>query len=451
MPTAVGLDIGTNSIKVAEVRKTRQGICLTRLGRRATPQGAIRSGVIVRQREVAAEISALVKELKLRPKNVVTAVAGQSVIVRTLLLPPMSREEMAEAVKWEVQEQLPFSVDDGIYDFDVIGEVEDESRGQVQLKVGLVAARKEIVNSYVDTLKLCKIVPRVVDVQPFAIMRSLCMRECGVDILGSAGDPQSFVGADRETVSELTDMGPKRSLDQLPKLDDLEYMDLEALRSLATQLDAGDDILLPRMSGAASSLSEAAAAAETDGLDAGAAEDREACLAVLDIGAGTTDVVVYSGGESTFTRIIPVGGDVITEAIEKTLYCSREEAEELKRRTDWVQGLDLESGEPADPLVVSATESVVRDLAREVRRTIDFYNIEHRERPIDGGVLVGGGSKLAGLVEYLSHQLEIPVVIGDPYARVQVDHRRLDTAFMQDEAPLMAVSVGLAVRGAEDL
>ena len=90
-------------------------------------------------------------------------------------------------------------------------------------------------------------------------------------------------------------------------------------------------------------------------------------------------------------------------------------------------------------------------MAREVRRTIDFYNASHKDDPVRGGVLVGGGAKLVGLVEHLSHELGIPMVIGRPYANVSVDRKLLGTAFLEDTAPVMAVSIGLALRGVEEL
>lgn len=429
---AVGLDIGTNAIKIAEVRKSRQGLSLVKLGRRATPVGAIKSGVIVKQREVAAEITGLLKELRIRPRNVVTAVAGQSVIVRTLMLPPMTREEMAEAVKWEVESQLPYPVDEGVYDFDVIGEALDQDSEQPQQKIGLVAARKEIVNSYIDTLRLCRIVPQIVDVQPFAIMRSLSMQECANRIFGIAQD---------------VDYG--QAALESPSMDDVERMNLEDLRSLAVELESSEDRALSSISASGLAAPEAAVVADADRAEADS--DREACLVVLDIGAGTTDVVVHSGDESTFTRIIPVGGEAITGAIADAVYCSREEAESLKRTVDWVSNVDSQTGQPAEPAVASAIEGVVAGLATEIRRTIDFYNADQGDRQIRGGVLVGGGAKLIGLVEYLSDQLDLPMVVGDPYAHVHVSKQRLDTSSLREDAPIMAVSVGLAVRGAEEL
>lgn len=421
MSVAVGLDIGTSSIKVAEIRRVRGRYVLTKVGKRATPYGAIKSGVIVKREEVAAELRALLRELKLRPRNVVTAVAGQSVIVRTLMLPPMSREEMAEAIRWEMDSQLPYAVDESVYDFDVISETADES-GNPLLKVGLVAARKEIVNSFIDTLRLCRIVPKIIDVQPFAILRSLSMSECAARSPGDQENNTRTRDGSSDRLSYLFDREAAAVLDD-------SYGASESAAS-STEIEFGAS---PTTTGYGESVSHAGN-----------------CMVALDIGAGTTDVVVNSDDDSIFTRIIPSGGDSITTAIADSLVCSREEAESLKRRVDWINGIDLQTGKPADKAAVSAIEVVVRNLASEIRRTIQFYNAQHPERQIRGGVLSGGGAKLFGLAKYLSHQLEIPMTMGNPYARVDID-RRLLYASLQADAPIMAVSVGLALRGAEEL
>lgn len=480
MASAVGLDIGTHAIKIAEVRKTRHATTLVRLGRRATPPGATKSGVIVKPKEVAAEISALLRELRLRPRNVVTAVAGQGVILRSLVMPPMSREEMAEAVKWEVQAQVPFPAEECIYDFDVVGEVFDDSSGQVKQGVSLVAAKKEIVDSFIETLKLCKILPKVIDVQPFGIVRSLSMRECWASIQQESAESELTDAPNRRQGAAGSSLPVENTeTEQLPALDDLEHMTLEQLRALASELEEDDRIGgndpregnwnreepdepdSPDETGLAAGTPPGSARSFSEEqhrfleqLVAASAEDShdsQPCMVVLDIGAGTTDLVVYSGDELTFTRIIPMGGNAITGAIASAVGCSREDAERLKRTTDWIEGTDLESGELADQLVVSAIESVVKGMTREIRRTVDFYNASHKNDPVRGGVLVGGGAKLVGFVEHLSQELGIPMVIGRPYANVSVDRKLLGSAFLEDTAPVMATSIGLALRGVEEL
>ena len=112
--------------------------------------------------------------------------------------------------------------------------------------------------------------------------------------------------------------------------------------------------------------------------------DSQPCMVVLDIGAGTTDLVVYSGDELTFTRIIPMGGNAITGAIASAVGCSREDAERLKRTTDWIEGTDLESGELADQLVVSAIESVSRNDQRSVAPSISTTSQERSVENLGG-------------------------------------------------------------------
>ena len=63
-------------------------------------------------------------------------------------------------------------------------------------------------------------------------------------------------------------------------------------------------------------------------------EERRNGVVVVDVGASTTDVVVFKGGTPRFTKTLPIGGDHITEQLAGYMHCSMQEAEKLKRRLD---------------------------------------------------------------------------------------------------------------------
>jgi type IV pilus assembly protein PilM len=82
---------------------------------------------------------------------------------------------------------------------------------------------------------------------------------------------------------------------------------------------------------------------------------------------------------------------------------------------------------------------------------MDFY----RATVEDGGLAVekilvsGGGSKLNGLIEFLSHRFDMPVEIFDPFKKIKVDARGFDPEYMKEIVPEMAIAVGLALRGVD--
>jgi len=93
--TVVGLDIGTNLIKMVEVKGTRGGLLLTAVGIRPTPPDVISNGVIVDPETLGTAVRTLHASLGGRSRAVVSSVAGQSsLVVRPIEVPKSTREEL---------------------------------------------------------------------------------------------------------------------------------------------------------------------------------------------------------------------------------------------------------------------------------------------------------------------------------------------------------------------
>lgn len=167
-------------------------------------------------------------------------------------------------------------------------------------------------------------------------------------------------------------------------------------------------------------------------------------VALLNIGASTTNINILNGNRSVFTRDATFGGNQYTSLLQKELGLTFEHAEQVKR------GMPLP--EPVeDRDIVPILETVSDILALEIQKTMDFY----RATVEDGGVAVekilvsGGGSKLAGLIDFLAKQFEMPVEIFDPFRKIKVDSRGFDPEYMREVIPEMAIAVGLALRGVD--
>lgn len=167
-------------------------------------------------------------------------------------------------------------------------------------------------------------------------------------------------------------------------------------------------------------------------------------VALLNIGASTTNINILNGNRSVFTRDASFGGNQYTSLLQKELGVTFEHAEQVKR------GMPLP--EPVeDRDIVPILETVSDILALEIQKTMDFY----RATVEDGGVAVekilvsGGGSKLAGLIDFLAKQFEMPVEVFDPFRKIKVDSRGFDPEYMREVIPEMAIAVGLALRGVD--
>ena len=86
-----------------------------------------------------------------------------------------------------------------------------------------------------------------------------------------------------------------------------------------------------------------------------------------------------------------------------------------------------------------------------IQKTMDFYRatVEGGESAVQKILVSGGGSKLKGLVQFLSKRFEIPCEMFDPFRKIQVDARAFDPHYMREMVPEMAIAVGLALRGVD--
>jgi type IV pilus assembly protein PilM len=167
---------------------------------------------------------------------------------------------------------------------------------------------------------------------------------------------------------------------------------------------------------------------------------------VVDIGAEVSHVMVFQDGGPVFTRTIPLGGNRFTEVVMRALDLESGEADKLKK-----QQLDLlprTVSSSNDPDVHSQMGMLVNDLANEIRRTLAYFQRQNKEAVLDKLFLSGGGSRLGNLAEQLSIQLDMPVVLHDPLAVVEVEGS-YDPQYVRELGPQLAVAIGLALRGGE--
>jgi type IV pilus assembly protein PilM len=161
----VGLDIGSSSVKLVELSpKGRAGFELTNLGTAPVPNEAIVQGAFLNSGAIVDAIREAVEKAKTRTRNVAAAVSGHSVIVKKVSLPQMTRAELEEQIRWEAEQYIPFDVNEVNLDFQIL-----EERGEGQMDVLLVAAKKDLIDDYVQVISEAGLVPVAIDVAAFAV------------------------------------------------------------------------------------------------------------------------------------------------------------------------------------------------------------------------------------------------------------------------------------------
>ena len=392
--TRIGVDVGSTAVRVAEVAAGEIPV-IVRAAQVPLPPGVVEAGE-VRQPEVVAEaLRELWSKAGVKSKQVHLGVGNQRVVVRELALPWLPEKELRDTLGFQVQEFIPMASDEAVLDFDPLGEMDQGGRRMVRIL--LVAAHKPMVNALVEAALAAKLDPQGIDLTPFAVTRAV-----------GAGD---------------------------------------------------------------------------DGLDLDSSGDE----AIIDIGAQVTSICVHDRGVTRFVRMLPSGGRDITLALASVLGVDDEMAERLKRGerfggiADAVPAVAAPAdGAPAVPLPppadappvdtpptdtlpietprsvpgVLADPTEVRDLALaragsfvdEVRSSLEFYAAQMPNAQVGRVLVVGGGSRLDGLLELLQERLPVPVDRGRLFERAKSEIELSAEASAEAEA-VLAVAVGLAIPG----
>jgi type IV pilus assembly protein PilM len=162
----VGIDVGSSSIKIAQLREQKGGFQLLSLGLLPISADAIVDNSIMDSGAIVSAIRNLAESHKVKTKNVATSVSGHSVIIRKIQLPIMTEEEMEASIQWEAEQYIPFEVSEVNIDFQILG---PDSKDPSQMNVVLVAAKKDFVNDYVAVFQEAGFNPIVMDVDCFAV------------------------------------------------------------------------------------------------------------------------------------------------------------------------------------------------------------------------------------------------------------------------------------------
>jgi type IV pilus assembly protein PilM len=340
-----GLDIGSSSVKIVQLKETGKGFRLMNMAVRTLPQEVIVDGAIMDAGIISDTLREMIREMKLKVKDVAVSVSGHSVIIKKIKVQEMTEEELERNLPFEAEQYVPFDASDVNMDFVILGTVEGEGK----MEVLLVVVKKDVINDITTVVSDAGLNPVVADVDAFA----------------------------------------------LQNMYETNY------------------VLAP-----------------------------EDVVALVNVGASTTNINIIQDGISIFTRDISVGGNQFTEAIQKQLQVSFEEAEQLKR------------GEPVEeksPEEVESILSVIADnLGQEIQRSLDFFNSSNPDIQINRVSLCGGGAKVPSIIQTVEQRLGIQVELVNPLEAISYNKKKLDPSYVEDVAPQLGIGVGLAIRKAFD-
>ncbi len=348
----IGLDVGSASIKLVELEQTSAGVRLVNQVLQELP-----SAPAPDPKDRLGWLQAVLKEGK--AADVHLAISGPGVIIRCVTIPPMSVEELAEAVKWQVKDALPFPLQEAVLDFEVLGEVWEK-----------------------DIKKL--------------------------DVLVAAA-PLRFV---QEQIA-LVEQAGARVMSVVPTV--------LALRRALQALVPG------RLNGS---------------------------VALMELGAEQTHIVVMKDGHPRFTRDVAMGSADLTQALAGVMASERGErqldlakAEQLKRHygvlAGGVEGV-TDEGIPLAQLA-ALMRVVLEKLITEAARLFDFYKVQMGESGIERLLVAGGGASLKHLQSFLGEGLGLPVEPVNPLLHLTRASSTMAEASFIDEGPRLTAAIGAAL------
>ena len=229
----VGLDIGSSSVKVVELKKKGDGYELLNLGIEALGQDTVVDGAIMDSFTVSTAIETIFNQNKISTKNVATAVSGHSVIVKKIAVNAPTEEEVANAIPYEAQQYIPFDMADVNLSYQVLG----PATAGPGFDVMLVAVKRDKILNHTNVLSQSGKTPTVVDIDAFALQnafevnyepaadRMIALLNIGASIMNI-----NILRGGVPLFTRDVSVGGNQYTDTLQKELDLSYEDAEKLK-----------------------------------------------------------------------------------------------------------------------------------------------------------------------------------------------------------------------------
>lgn len=449
----LGLDIGTQTIKMVEVSGAGSGLRITGLAIENTPPGTVQQGVIADPKSLGAAIKQMRVKNGLKATKCVSSVAGAAgMVVRVIEVPKMTASELAETMKWEVERHIPFAASDVEMSFQKIDNPEtDNDPNNPNMEVLLAVAQRDMIAQHLSTMTAAGLTPVAIDVEPLAVGRAL------IDLSKEGLQSKNIV---------VVNMGASQT--------DVGVFKSGVLRYPRTIPLGGDNLTR--------------AIADRLGLSMDAAEDEKRAHAaiLMDlVRSGHAEEMLYGGGDSAdnlggistpfdvdLSAPLPPplfgGGDpapipspfgiaddnpFAQPAAVDNPFASPFEETPAPVSAD-VSEVAAVAAEPDDPNyqrkkeVFNALLPMLGEFVMELRRSVDYFRSKYPNDTMDQILVCGGAAKVQHLDQYIEHELGIATTIADPFAGLNVVSKQVSVTRRVEISPALAVALGLAARDA---
>lgn len=194
-PSSFGLDLSDMSFKFAQLKKNKKNIDITAFGAGEIKSGIIENGEIKDEDALAQILASVLNDPikgKLSTRYVVCSLPEQHSFIRVLQLPKMSVDETKEAIKWEIEQNIPLGINEVYFDWQLINS--DKNRDHQDISISAVP--KSVVDPYISVLKKADLVPVALEVESIAVARSVIKNlstDAPVFLVDIGGTTTSFI------------------------------------------------------------------------------------------------------------------------------------------------------------------------------------------------------------------------------------------------------------------
>ncbi len=398
----VGLDIQPGLVAAVKAR-VNGSVLAERAAALPLAPDTIREGEVIDQEALSDALRELFAENKLN-KHVRVGIANQRTVMRTLELPPLSdRKELAAAVRFQAQDQVPMPLNNAVLDFHPLDMI-DTPAGPRQ-RVVLVAAQRDMVEKLLDAVRAAGLTPEGIDLSAFALIRSLHHR--GEDeasrVLYLNVDGLTNLAIAEGTTCRFTRVVGGGLEAIATELAERRNISVVQARALLHEVD------LAQPAAPAESLAPAEPEPETEPEhETGAEADSD-----VEASAGEHASLSHEDHEA---REIAMG---YSETIAAAVAASPPEPQE--------------PADAEDSDVRAALENGIRAISGEVRNSLDFHRSQDEGGQVSHVVLSGGALDLPGFAEALQSSLGFEVrsdAVGvvDPDVQDTISTNRLSVA-----------------------
>jgi type IV pilus assembly protein PilM len=446
LSSVLGIDIGSHSIKVCEVKTSGNQTVVSAVGVTPTPEGAVDYSGIYNADAVGLALKQVLTEAGAGSPNAVVTISGQhSVLVRVLSVPNdpgQTKDQLDQHMDYEISRNIPFAETTIQSDYKVLG---DQDPNAAEKDVVMAMSPQSAIDTVVDCIKKSGRKPYAIDVEPLGLARVIAKSYpewasgegiCVLD-MGHATSTINVYRGSNLVISRPVILGGELITKEIANSQGISMSDAEDYKQ--------NRFVIPEdASAAATSFDPFAVGGLTQSFDAGFNPGGYVPSGPGDFNPGgeaTMGMPAGMGGANDDLAIDPVTGLPIEPPVDSAPLYTNDPFASSEPVTDLgsVDAAPVVSQAANDP-VFDSVRGIFEDLVADLNRSIDYYR--DKGGSVSRVVVCGGGAKLKGLNGYIERSVGIHTETFDPLKGVSLASKKASSDYVNEYRQQLAVAVG---------